>query len=195
MSEVDRNRYVISLVVPDQSGILRDLTAAVTDLDANIDSISQTVVAGYFTTLLTAAFSSGTDASTIRKAIIARLQKAGAELIVTPCRPDPSREPRVGDRYVATLHGADRKGILKALTAFMAEREINIEDWYVTFEGDQVTHVAELTIPAKLDIAQIQADLRIAVEPFSLTSCLHHENVFRAMQEITPIKSLLQGVH
>ncbi len=192
MAETDPNRFMISLVVPDQSGILRDLTATVTDLNANIDNISQTVVAGYFTCLLTAEFPPQTETATIRRMLQERLGNAGAEWIVMPCLPHTGRPNISGDRYVVTLHGTDRKGILKALTTFMADRNINIEDWYVEIKGDQATHVGELTIPAKLDIAQIQADLRDVAEPLRLACCLHHENVFRAMQEITPIKPLLQ---
>jgi predicted amino acid-binding ACT domain protein len=45
MATRDKKRYVLSVLVSDRVGILRDITAAVADLGANIDGISQTVVA------------------------------------------------------------------------------------------------------------------------------------------------------
>ena len=69
MSAEKQTRYVISVVVPDRVAILRDITTAITDLDANIDGISQTVVAGYFTALLTATFEGCPSADAIKAAI------------------------------------------------------------------------------------------------------------------------------
>lgn len=57
MQSATESRYVISLLVADRIGILRELTTAVTDLGANIEGISQTVVQGYFTVIMIAGCS------------------------------------------------------------------------------------------------------------------------------------------
>lgn len=187
------NRFAVAVVVPDKAGILHELTAAITDLGGNIDGISETVVEGYFTALLTAGFSLETSAEQLRSSIRERLSEANVELIVTPHNPTSKRDVIQGDRYIVTLSGKDKKGLLKRITGFLSERGINIEDWQVTFSGEQVTQIGELRVPNRLDIGQLQVDLRDAMKEFGAGSCLYHENIFRAISEIAPVKPILRG--
>jgi predicted amino acid-binding ACT domain protein len=200
-SDGQTNRYVISLLVPDRAGVLRDISTAITALDGNIDAINQTVKAGYFTVLLTASFPNATiELSSIQDGLGAAFPEAGADFVVAPYSPgQPPRGEATGERYVVTLTGTDRPGILKAVTTFMAERDINIEDWSVSFEErdqttmPEVTHIGEITVPAHLDVKQLQADFRVVTHELELVSCLYHINIFRAINEITPITPLLRS--
>jgi predicted amino acid-binding ACT domain protein len=194
------NRYVISLLVPDRAGVLRDISIAIGSLNGNIDAINQTVQAGYFTVLLTASFpGADTTLGTIQACLEAAFSEPGADFVVSPYA--PSEIPRgnaVGERYVVTLNGIDSPGVLKAVTTFLADRDINIEDWSVSFEEhDQttpstvVTHIGEITVPPHLDIKQLQADFRVITRHLELVSCIYHINIFRAINEITPIAPLI----
>jgi predicted amino acid-binding ACT domain protein len=192
MPKHDKKRYVISVLVSDRVGILRDISAAVTDLGANIDGISQTVVAGYFTVILTASFDQPHPPSRIRDAIEERFGTDEATVVVRPYdRRDAKRQTVDGESYVVTLTGRDRPGILKAVTRFLAAKGINIEDWHVEFRDADVLHIGEVTVPAALDIQQAQEEFRQVVAALGLVVVLQHENIFRATNEIGPIKSLI----
>lgn len=185
-------RYVISVLIPDRVGILRDIATAVTDLGGNIGGISQTVVAGYFTVTLAAEFPASIPAGRLREDIRERF--AGDRATVEVVLHDGARGAAHrdgGDPYIVTLTGPDRRGVLKAVTTFLAGHGINIEAWYVGSGAHAFTHVGEVTMPPHLDLKQVQDELREAVAPVGQTACLQHANIFRATNEIGPIKRLL----
>ena len=187
-------RHVISVLISDRVGVLRDITSAVTALGGNIDGISQTVVQGYFTVILTASFSRPCDAETIRSAILKNFAPDEASVVVRPYERAGEAEPTVrGERYILTLNGNDRPGILKTVTSFLAEKGVNIEDWFVEFHAGHVVHVGEITLPAQLDIRQLQTELKRTASALGLESVLQHENIFRATNDIGPIRALLEG--
>ncbi|MFC1452575.1 glycine cleavage system protein R [Verrucomicrobiota bacterium] len=187
-----RTRYVMSVLVTDRVGILRDITSAVADMGGNIDGISQTVVEGYFTVILMASFDRPFTEEEVESNLLANFSPGEAAMVIRPydSPPAPPR-PANGDRYVVTITGLDRPGILKAVTAFLAEKGINIEDWHVTFSDPGITHVGEVTIPRILDIKQVQDEFQQVLSPMQLVSCIQHENIFRATNEVGPIKPLL----
>lgn len=188
------NRYVVSVLVADRVGILKDITSAVTDMGANIDGISQTVVSGYFTVILTATFKKSLSTEEIRGQIMNNFSRDEAEIVVRPYEESAvKRIPVQGNRYAVTVAGKDRTGILKTVTTFLAGKGINIEDWYVEFEGKNVTHIGVISVPKVLDIKQTQEEFRQLLLPLGLTSYIQHENIFRATNEIGPIESLLDG--
>lgn len=185
-------RYVISVLVPDRVGILRDITAAVADMGANIDAISQTVVEGYFTLILTAAFPAGTAADTVRAQILARFRPDEASVIVRPYH--AAAAPGAGgERYVFTITGVDRPGILKRTAAFFADKNINVEDWFVGFENTSVTHIGEISVPSRLDIKQLQDEFACLLSAWGLSGSIQHENIFRVTNEVGSVQPLLRG--
>lgn len=166
------------------------ITAAITDLAGDIEGISQTVVQGYFTVVLVAAFRDPVAASMIRDRIAAAFREGEAAVTVRDYIDQPSK-PSGGSRYILTLMGREAPGILKSLTAYLAEKKINIEDWYFRIDGQTVTHIGEITVPPRLDIGQLQEDLRTMLEPRDLHVHCRHENLFRATNEVKSIRLML----
>ncbi len=186
------SRYVISVLIADRVGILRELTAAVAELGGDIEGISQTVVQDYFTVIMIAAFPGRTAGDAIEAAIAGRFARGEASVAV---RPYVAARPVAGgrERYVLTLSGRERPGILKRLTAFLADKGINVEDLFFRIAGPQVTHIGEVTVPRWLDIQQVQDELRDLMAPLELNVSLQHENIFRATNEVGPIRTMLNG--
>ncbi len=184
------HRYVLSVLVADRVGILSAITSGVTDLGANIEGISQTVVQGYFTVIMTAAFPQAIGEEAIRLAVLKRFRKDEASVLVRPYKVRASASA-AGDRYILTMSGKDRPGILKALTGYLAGKNINVEDLFFKIDGEHVTHVGEVTVPAQLDIKQVQSELRAVMAPFALVIGLQHENLFRATNDVGAIRCLL----
>jgi glycine cleavage system transcriptional repressor len=186
------NHYVISVLLPDRVAILRDISSAVDDVGGNISGISQTVVNGYFSLTLTADIPARMTADTIRAAIICRFPDDPISVVVEPyAATRPAAEAPQGAHYVVTASGPDHGGILKTITAFLAERNINVEDWTVELGDKAVTHVGDVTVPADLDLRQLQEAFRETLSRIGLDGGMQHENIFRATSEIGPIESLL----
>lgn len=186
-----RCRFVISVLIADRVGVLRDITAAVTELDANIEGISQTVVHGYFTVVVIAAFRTALTETGVRDAILAKFRGDEASVTVRPYDPN-ARQVVAGDRYILTMSGRDRPGILKKVTAFLAEKGINVEDLFFLIRGEYVTHIGEVTVPRRLDVRQIQGELQALLAPMKLTGMLQHENIFRVTNEVGSVQPMLK---
>ena len=186
-------RYVVAVLSPDRVGLLRDITGAVADLGANIDAIDQTVVEGMFSGLLTTTFPRPVDDATVAAALRERLGSGAADVRVRPMPALPGATVGPVDRFVVTAAGRDRPGILAAVMQFLAGQGINVERWSVLREDAYVTYVGEVAVPVQLDIRALQRGLHAVVEPFDMTAGLHHENIFRATNEVGAIRNLLRG--
>lgn len=192
MKATDTQRHVISVLVPDRVGILKDVTTAVADMGGNIDGISQTVLEGFFTVILTARLPSALMPAEIERRLREHFRRGEASIMVRPhdaAPRAPDATPRA--RYVLTLAGEDRPALLKRVTGLLAGQDINIEDWYVIFQGARVTHIGEIAVPLRLDIKQLQGVLNDSLRPLGLACNVQHENIFRSINEVGPIRSLL----
>jgi len=185
-------RFVISVLAADRVGILRDISSAVSELNGNIDGLSQTVVEGYFTVTLTASFANRLAEDDIRRKILSRMDPERISVFVVHHDGTvAARTPASGDRYILTLTGRDRKGVVKLVTTYLASRKINIEDWFMDMKGDMASYVGEVAIPESLDIRMVHEELTGLLAPTGLRVSLQHENIFRATGEVGPIASIL----
>ncbi len=183
-------RFIISVLVPDRVGLLRDVTQAVFSLDGNIGGIRQTVVEGFFTLVFTSEHAPSVTAEALRALLCASLEPE-AVVTVLDC---PKTRPAVvstGSRFVAMTRGADKPGTIFAITSFLVDHGVNIEDWMADDENGQVVYIAQVVVPEAVDFRAIQEGFRTAMAERGLTGLLCHENIFRATNEIGPIKSLL----
>ncbi len=183
-------RFITSVLVPDRVGLLRDVTQAVFALEGNIGSIRQTVVDGFFTLVFTAEHPSQVMPEALRALLNASLE---SEAIVTVLDCPETRESVVptGSRFVVMTRGEDKPGTIFAITSFLVDHGVNIEDWMVEEEGGQVVYIAQVVVPEAVDFRLLQDGFRSAMSERGLTGLLCHENIFRATNEIGPIKSLI----
>ncbi|MBN2326526.1 MAG: ACT domain-containing protein [Candidatus Omnitrophica bacterium] len=189
----DLTRCVISVLAPDSIGIIKRITSAITDLGGDIDGMSQTVIHGYFTVILTAEFQTVYTKEQIRDAILNNFEPGDASVMIRHFEeiPPPS-QIRKTDRYILTLTGKDRPGILKTVTSYLADNNINIEDYFFTIQGDHVTHIGEVSVPSEIDIKQLQGELQTLVSSIDLVATLQHEFLFRAANDIFSIRQLFK---
>lgn len=185
------DRYVISVLIPDRAGILREITSAVSALKGNIDSVRQTVTAGYFNVTLTASFVPTQSAKAIETRLASAFAPGEATINVIAHNPGHHQKTAQAERYTVTLTGQDRPDILKTITAFFAERNINIEDWDVEFNGSHITNLGLITVPGNVDLKQMQTEFKHLADRLSLHAVIQHENIFKAMSEIGPITPLV----
>jgi len=186
-------RFVISVLIADRVGVLRDIASAIFNSGGNIDGISQTVVANYFTVILTATFKSDSISSqTLQESILSKFNTDEASVVVRDYKPCASPLHNVQtEKYVITIQGHDRPGILKKITEIISSKNINIEDWYVEFRENFVTHIGEVTVPAKLNISQLRMEINSALQPIGFACHIQHANIFRVTNEVGPVKTML----
>lgn len=186
---MNTTRLTTSVFTPDRVGILKDVTQVVFELEGNIGSIRQTVVDGFFTLVFSADFPTNITAKQLQETLVTSLKDA----IVTVCETQKRLVPPVekGNRFVVTTRGEDKPGTIYAITSFLVEHGINIEDWIVEEDEGKIVYIAQVVIPENVDFRPVQEHFRTRMAERGLIGLICHENIFRATNEIGPISALL----
>ena len=88
-------------------------------------------------------------------------------------------------RAVVTVTGTDRRGIIAKISAFLAERNVNIEDISQTILGDKFAMIMIVdTSESKEDIAQLARDCEEMGRTIGMSVRIQHEDIFNAMQNV-----------
>ena len=180
-----------SILVPDRVGILRDVTKAVFSVEGNIGAIRQTIVDGFFSLVFTSTHPQEITAETLKSILAGTLEENAVVAVIQKEKHDPKTSIQSGPRYIVMTRGADKPGTICAISSFMVEHDINIEDWFVDEEDGEIIYIAQIVVPENIDFHKIQDDFKERMAAINLTGILCHENIFRATNEIGPIKPLI----
>ncbi|MGD2173833.1 MAG: ACT domain-containing protein [Candidatus Brocadiaceae bacterium] len=177
--------FVLTVMSLDRVGIVADMTAAITRLAGNIDAISQTVMQGYFTIIVTVHFDEEVNPDALARAVRESGSPGELEVSVkerTVMQPKPV--VRDAERFILTITGPDRKGIIHRITTFLASRNVNLEDLYAYSEGEGFVLIAQLQVPTGMPIERLQMDVEGLWSPGEMRVSLQHENVFLATNHV-----------
>lgn len=183
---MDKFGYVLSVMSGDHPGIVAGVSSAVAALDGNIISCSQTVLGGYFTFITLVDLPRDYEPDVLVEAV-RRFEGLGPDYQVIARRRDddpPGAAPTSEETYVITAFGKDREGIVMQFSRFLAGHDINITDLYGDRKGDDFMLVAQLTIPATVNIAHLKDDLEETGREFGFTIRLQHNNIFIATNQL-----------
>jgi glycine cleavage system transcriptional repressor len=177
--------YVISVMSLDRVGIVAGLTEAVLELGGNIDAISQTVLKGYFTIIVTAHFDAAVEAGALAEAVRARGARGELEVSVQErLLPAPPPVVQRGQRFILTVAGPDRKGVIHRISSYLASRNINVEDLYAYRDGPRFVLLAQVQVPPDQEIERLQVDVASLWPAGDMQVTLQHENIFLATNNI-----------
>jgi len=177
--------FVINVMSIDRVGIISSVSEAVLDLGGNVEALSQTVLEGYFTIIITAHFEEDRDPEALAEAV--RAKGAKGELgVVVKNRVAKAGKPVVADagRFILTITGPDRKGIIHRVSSYLSSRSINIEDLYATVQENGFLLIAQLQVPPGMDLERIQMDVEELWAEFDVEVSLQHENIFLATSHV-----------
>jgi glycine cleavage system transcriptional repressor len=169
------HEFAITVIGHDRPGIIADTSEVLAGLGLNLTDSTMTLLRGHFAMTLICAgepaapwAESGTPTPAQRadqiEAALRTLTEGGA--LVTSVRevgPEPD-EPATGGHFVLSLHGADRLGIVAAVTRVLAAAGGNVTDLTTRLVGDLYVLVAEVDLPSTVDLAGLTAQLREAGE-------------------------------
>jgi len=154
----------VTAVGRDQPGIVARVTGAMLDLGCNLGETSMARLRGEFAMILLVRLSERGDAEEVRE----RLEALGTEMSLTvtvrelsPEEFSVTHEPGVS--YILRVYGADRPGIVHAVTSLLASQGLNITDLetrVIPGEGGPVyVMVLELTAPSEEQGEAVRSEL------------------------------------
>lgn len=183
----NEHTYVLNVVSPDHPGIIAGVSTALYEIDANIDSCSQTVLDGYFTFILVVTLPKAWDADELTRHIKSHPLLGNNYKIVampvSPAKVSPVNDADT-DVFVITAFGSDDKGIVHDFCRYLADKEVNIIDFYGQRQNGEFVLVAQVQIPAPLALAVLQDDLEAIAAERNFTVKLQHNNIFVATNDI-----------
>jgi len=181
--------YIVTVMAQDRVGIVRDVSSALAALGGDITHLSQTVLRGYFTLIISAQLPGEPSELAVRQAV----ERNGAigELAVN-VRPYEAVDTVARDtrRFVLSMQGPNEVGIVARTTSYLADNCINVDDFYSYVYGDRHLILAQLSIPVDADLDKIQAGLEQAGAEMGQVTHLQHENIFKATCEVNSVTAL-----
>jgi glycine cleavage system transcriptional repressor len=146
----------VTVIGRDRPGIIAEVTGVVAELGGNLEDSSMTLLRGHFAWMLIA------DVAVPPDDLAARLAHLAADELVVTVLPVGEDEPYGSDtgRFMLSVHGADRPGIVARVTETLAEHGGNITDLSTRLgPGGLYLLVAEVTLPADLDVVALGGQL------------------------------------
>lgn len=116
----------VTAIGRDRPGIVAGITAALLEVDGNVDDSQMSILHGQFAVMLIVSVPDGTSTEELS----ARLEEAGREfgLGAITVSPVESLERGPMATHVLTVYGADRPGIVHDVADLLAARAVNITD-------------------------------------------------------------------
>lgn len=151
----------ITVLGHDRPGIIADVTATLAGRDANVEDSSMTLLRGHFAwTLVVGTTASAADLASD----LAFLESDDLVVSVLPVPADEQPAAGGGPSFVISVHGADRVGIVAAITGAIASYGGNITDLQTRLGGELYVVVAEVDFPADVDMPTLTAALKAVAE-------------------------------
>ena len=149
----------ITVLGHDRPGIIAETTRVLADLGLNLEDSTMTLLRGHFAMTLVCA---GETASADVEAALAPLGADGTLTVAVREVPQEGQDAVVGAPYVLSVHGGDRPGIVSRVAGAVARGGGNIPDLTTRLAGDLYVLVAEVDLPAAVDVDALQMSLRTA---------------------------------
>jgi glycine cleavage system transcriptional repressor len=165
--------HAITVLGHDRPGIIADVTGVLAELGGNLEDSSMTLLRGHFAwTLIVRLDVPGSEADER----LAFLRDEGLVVSVLPVPPEEA-VPDEGVAYVLSVHGADRPGIVSALTRVIADVGGNVTDLTTRLAGSLYVVVAELGLPADADVDGLNAKLAATADALGVGVSLRPADV------------------
>jgi glycine cleavage system transcriptional repressor len=136
----------ITVIGPDRTGIVADVAEALAGVGANLSDSTMTRLRGHFAMTLVCT---GPTVEAVEKALAAVTADGRLGRLIATVRavqPEVDADVR-GEPYLVSVHGADRLGIVAAVTRVVAETGGNITDLTTRLTGPLYVLVAEVDLP------------------------------------------------
>jgi glycine cleavage system transcriptional repressor len=185
-------RYIITLMAANRVGILAAVTTSLAELGGDIQEVSQTVMQRFFTIIMSAEFPENRDPSVIVDHIRGVCRPFGVEVNLKDPAEVPLQElPADGcEKYYLTAEGQDKPGMVRQISARLAQEGIDITDVFArrADEGQTFVMVMELAVPRGVDALALQRELMQLGSAVGLSAALQHEDIFTATNDPRPVR-------
>lgn len=157
MDAVTDQIIAVTVVGDDRPGIVADVTSALAGLRGNLEDSTMTLLRGHFAMVVLVR--TAADPSVVEQALTPVTADGG--LVVTARRlSEPTPTSGSEADHVLHVHGADRPGIVAAITRVVADHDVNIVDLGTRLGDGLYVLVAQLCVPDGTDTGRLRQELQ-----------------------------------
>jgi glycine cleavage system transcriptional repressor len=151
------SQLAVTVIGPDRPGIIADVTEALAGTGVNLEDSTMTLLRGHFAMVIVC--------SGPYDEVKSALDPLRGELVITVRQMGPEHEHApIGAPYMLSVHGADRPGIVAAVTRMIASVGGTITDLTTRLSGDLYVLTAEVELPHSDEVAYLHRALEITAE-------------------------------
>lgn len=180
-------QYVISIMSRDRVGIVYEVSKAISDLGGNIADVRQSVLCGYFSMILLAAFPIEISQNDIECKLTEVDSKSETNFEVAVKRVQAgdhkTSAPMPEHTYVLTAKGDDQIGLVATVSEFCSRHNVNILDLSTTVSDGAYVMILLIDM-SRCSISDVRADLPDFMQQSGLNVVLQHHDIFRAVNEV-----------
>jgi glycine cleavage system transcriptional repressor len=151
----------VTVLGDDRPGIVADVTGALVGLHGNLEDSTMTLLRGHFAMVLLVRTAVSLESV---EAALLPLSANGSLVINARVLGDSALSEVGGPSYSLRVHGADRPGIVAAITGVVARNGANIVDLGTRLGDGLYVLIAELQLPSEESAAGLAAELQETAE-------------------------------
>ncbi|MEE4243571.1 MAG: ACT domain-containing protein [Desulfopila sp.] len=182
-------QMIISVMSKDRPGIIAEVTGAIFQLNGDLADLSQSILRGYLTMTLLAAFPEEVTPQDVHSAIAHVKSGNRYDVIVksmnTPVDMAPTALP--AKTYIVTAQGENKSGLVYGISSFCFERNINILDLSTTLTDGCYTMILQIDLSEIDSIKDLRQDLDKYAEKAGMHVMMQHYDIFKVTHEVTLI--------
>jgi glycine cleavage system transcriptional repressor len=151
------SQLAVTVIGPDRPGIIADVTEALAQAGVNLEDSTMTLLRGHFAMMIVCTGPFGP----VKEA----LEPLRGELVITvrEMGPETAHAP-LGAPYILSVHGADRPGIVAAVTRMIATAGGTVTDLTTRLSGELYVMTAEVELPPSAELPMLMRALEITAE-------------------------------
>ena len=161
--------HAITVLGHDRPGIIAETTDRLAGLGLNLEDSTMTLLRGHFAMTLVCA---GDAADSAIEAALQPLTSDGSLTVTVREVPEEHAWQTTGTSWVLTVHGGDRPGIVSSVVGEVARVGGNITDLTTRLSGDLYRLVAEIDLPADVDVDALRAAVDAAASALGVGATL-----------------------
>jgi glycine cleavage system transcriptional repressor len=129
--------FALTAVGRDRPGIVAAITAVLVDHEVNVEDSQMTILRGHFTMMLIVAAGDDVDVEVLAEDLRETGEALDLELLTIAGLDELAAVPDAAASHVVTVYGVDHPGIVHAVSAVLAERDVSITDLTTRLVGEE----------------------------------------------------------
>ncbi len=151
-------RFMVTAVGGDRPGVIAALAGALVELGGNLSDAQMAVLQGYASMMLVVDCPDSADAATLEAALKEGTEGLGQTIWIRHLSDVPV-PVAAGDRWIVSVHGADRPGVIYEVSRLLADTGLNVVGLQCRQVGSISSMTMQVDVPTGVDGNQIAARL------------------------------------